>query len=169
MVYRSPHNRETVFTTVPGHPEWRAGSDGHIYLGDGTRIPEHRKEAGENRLRISCKTHGTYHDVARLIAASFWGDQSGGAVVHQNGNAADNRPENLRRVPQAGSNSSCAGRKRLSNSECRELHRQLDRGVPKTRIAVALGISPRCVRHHSTSCRCNFTAGPATLFQMSDQ
>lgn len=163
MSYRFPHEREKVFITVPGHPDWQACCDGHIYRHDGSRIPERRKEAGENRLRVSCNVHGGYHDVARLIAESFWGNRNGWAVIHKNGSTADNRPENLRWVPQAGSNSNSAGRKRLSISQCHELHRQLGRGTPKTRIAAALGISPRCVRHHNTSCRCNFTGKFARL------
>ena len=158
MAYRFPHDGEESFAAVPGHPEWWACSDGHIYRHDGTRIPERRKEAGENRLRVHCKVHGRYHDVAPLIAESFWGERDGGAVTHRNGNTADNRPENLRWVPQAGSNSNCAGRRKLTYLELRELHRQLERGIPKTRIADALGISPRCVRHHDKSCRCGFSS-----------
>ena len=163
MAYRFPHDGVEKFFAVPEHPEWWACSDGHIYRRDGTRIPERRKEAGENRLRVDCRVHGGYHDVARLIARSFWGEKDGGAVVHKNGNTADNRLENLRWVPQAGSNSNCAGRKNLNCRERLELHRQLDRGIPKTRIADALGISPRCVRHHNKSCRCKFLTTSPTL------
>ena len=164
MPYHPHQNHDVQYVEVPEHPGLLAGSDGHIYRRDGTRVPERRKEAGENRLRVGCRLHGGYDDVARLIAGAFWGNQNGGAVVHKNGNTADNRPENLRWVPQAGSNSNCAGRKKLSYGERRELHRQLEREIPKTRIADALGISPRCVRHHSKSCRCEFPpASPALL------
>ena len=163
MTNRQPHNCERAYVAIPGHPGWLACSDGHIYHENGKRLPEHRKEAGENRLRISCRTHGTYHCVARLVAESFWDVSNGGAVVHKNGNTADNRPENLRWVPQAGSNSNCAGRKKLSYAERRKLHRQLDQGIPKTRIADALGISPRCVRHHNKSCLCEFPTTSPTL------
>ena len=161
MTYRFPHDGERAFATMPGHPEWQACNDGHIYRLDGTRVPERRKEAGENRLRVSCSVHGGYHDVARLIAEAFWGNQVGRAAIHKNGNTADNRPTNLEWVPQAGSNSNCGRRRRLNSSERHDLHTQLDRGVPKTRIAAALDISPRCVRHHTTSCRCNFGDGSA--------
>ena len=163
MAYRFPHDRDNMFFIVPGHPEWWACSDGHIYRREGTRIPERRKEAGENRLRVNCRIHGGYHDVARLIAESFWTIASGGAVVHKNGNTADNRPENLKWVAQAGSNSNCVRQRKLSHSERYELHRQLNLGVPKTQIAAALEISPRCVRHHSKSCRCEFPAAYPTL------
>lgn len=163
MTNRQPHNRKPAYAEVPGHPGWLACSDGHVYRQNGQRLPEYRKEAGENRFRINCRTHGTYHCVARLIAEAFGGVSNGGAVVHKNGNTADNRPENLRWVPQAGFNSNCAGRKKLSYVERRELHRQLDQGIPKTRIADALGISPRCVRHHNKSCRCEFLNAPPTL------
>ena len=157
MVQPPPHDSEGWFVTVPGHPGLRACSDGHIYRLDGSRMPEHRKEAGENRFRISCSTHGTYHDVGRLIAMAFWGDQSGGATIHRNGNPADNRPQNLRWVQNAGTNSGSARRRRLNRFECREVHIRLNRGEPKTRIAADLEISPRCVRYHHNSCRCDFT------------
>ena len=157
MTYRQPHHREPVSAEVPGHPGWLARANGHIYWRNGVRVPEHRKEAGENRLRVNCQAHGTYHDVARLVASAFWGDQPSGAVIHRNGNTADNRPENLRWVPQAGSNSNASGRRRLSRAQCRQLHDLLSRGIAKTQIAVAMDISPRCVRHHNTSCQCSFT------------
>ena len=163
MPYHPHQNHDVQYVEVPEHPGLLAGSDGHIYRRDGTMLPEHRKEAGENRLRINCQAH-RYHDVARLIAGSFWRNQDGAAVVHKDGNTADNRPENLRWVPQAGSNSNCAGRKNLNYAQRRELHHQLDHGIPKTRIADALGISPRCVRHNSKSCRCEFPpTSPALL------
>ena len=150
------HNGVPIFKDIPGHPNWVACSDGHIYDRGGERLVEHRKEAGENRRRVHGRVHGTYHDVARLIAAAFWGQQPGCAVVHRNGNTSDNRPENLRSVSEAGRNSHCRPRRKLTLPELSELHRQLDKGVPKTRIAVALHISPRNVRYHSNSCRCGF-------------
>ena len=143
---------------IPGHPDWLASSDGHIYQTDGTLVREYRKEAGENRLRVSCKAHSRYHDVARLIYEA-WREPvlQGWSVIHRNGDTADNRPVNLRIVKEAGSNSYCAGRRRLTRGERQEIHRQLDLAVPKTRIGAAMGISPRCVRYHSTSCHCGFT------------
>ena len=163
MTYRQPHNRDPVLVDVPDHPGWYAGNDGHIYRCDGTRIPERPKEAGENRLRVSCASHGGYHYVARLVAGAFLGNRNGMAVTHKDGNPANNRPENLQWVDEAGSNSHCADRRRLNRSQRYEMHRRLDSGEPKTQIAVALGISPRCIRHHSSSCRCNFGAGPSNL------
>lgn len=151
------HNSVPIFKSILGHPNWVACSDGHIYEKGGQRLVEHRKEAGENRWRVHCRSHGTYHDVARLVAAAFWGLQSGCAVVHRNGNTSDNRPENLRSVSEAGINSHCGSRRKLSRAELSELHLQLESGVPKTRIAVALHTSPRNVRYHSRSCRCGFT------------
>ena len=151
-----PHGGTSIFKNVPGHPGWMACSDGHIYDRVGERLAEYRKEAGENRLRVTCQTHRTYHDVGRLIAETFLGFQHKSAVIHVNGDTADNRPENLRWVLQAGSNSNCGRRRRLSYTERHELHRQLNWGVPKTRIARALEISPRCVRRHANSCRCEF-------------
>ena len=150
------HNGVPIFKDIPGHPNWVACSDGHICYKGGERLVEHRKEAGENRWRVHCRVHGTYHDVARLVAAAFWDQQCGCAVVHRNGNTSDNRPENLRSVNEAGTNSHCGPRRKLNRLELSELHRQLERGVPKTRIAVALHISPRNVRYHSHSCRCRF-------------
>lgn len=155
----NPHHqkRGRIFNAVPNHPDWLACSDGHIYQQDGTVVPEHHKETGENRLRVNCVEHDGYHYVARLIAESFLGGLvQGSAVVHKNGDTADNRLTNLRLVREAGSHSSCATRRRLSRSQKRELHRQLASGVPKTQIATAVGTSPRNVRHHSTSCRCPF-------------
>lgn len=147
---------------IPGHPDWLASSDGHIYQTDGTIVREYRKEAGENRLRVSCKAHNSYHDVARLVCEA-WREPvpRGWAVIHRNGDTADNRPVNLYIVKEAGSNSYCAGRRKLTRGECWEIHRQLELEVPKTRIGAAMGISPRCVRYHSTSCHCGFTPSAA--------
>ena len=148
--------REVRFAAVPEHPSWQACTDGHIYSADGMRISEHRKEVGENRLRVNCAVHH-YHDAARLIAEAFWGSRTSGmSVVHKDSNTADNRLENLMLMVEAGSNSACGRRQKLSRSKKRELHRQLDLGIPKTHIAATLGISPRCVRHHHNSCRCAF-------------
>lgn len=147
---------------IPGHPDWLASSDGHIYRTDGTIVREYRKEAGENRLRVSCKIHGGYHDVARLVyEARREPVPRGWAVIHRNGDTADNRLANLGIVRAAGSNSHCTGSQRRTRREQREIHRQLDLGVPKTQIAKDLGVSPRCVRYHSTSCHCGFTPSAA--------
>ena len=140
---------------VPGHPDWLASSDGHIYRTTGERVTEYRKERGESRLRVSCKAHG-YHTVARLVWEAFYGSLPPGfAVLHRNGDIADNRPVNLHIEPSAGSHSSHSPRK-LTDEQKGEIHRQLDAGVAKTRIAESLGISPRGVRHHATDCRCDF-------------
>ena len=146
---------------VPGHPDWRASSDGHIYRTNGEQVPEYPKERGENRLRIRCKAHDYgYHTVARLVGEAFFGSvPSGFAVVHQNGAVADNRVANLHIERNAGSHSNHSPRKLLTEEQKEEVHRQLDAGIPKTQIAKSLGISPRAVRYHATSCSCNF--GPS--------
>ncbi len=143
-----------LLAAVPGHPGWQASSDGHIYTRSGSRVKEHRKEAGENRLRVSCQQHG-YHYVAKLIALSFLGlDAETHAVVHRNGNPADDRLSNLRLVRNAGANANCT-RKRLLNVHERSLpHRYIREGMAQTNIAVELDISTRCVRYHSGSCHC---------------
>ena len=146
---------------VPGHPDWRASSDGHIYRTTGERVHEYRKELGENRLRVSCKLHDHgYHTVARLVWEAFFGSLPPGfAVVHRNGDVTDNRPVNLRIEQSAGSYSNRSRKNPLTSEQKgevhRQVHRQLDEGIPKTRIAKSLGISPRGVRHHSTDCSCN--------------
>ena len=143
---------------VPGHPDWRASSDGHIYRTNGEQVLEYPKELGENRLRVRCKAHDHgYHTVARLVWEAFSGSlPSGFAAVHQNGDIADNRLSNLHIEQNAGSHSNHSPRKLLTEAQKVEVHRQLDAGIPKTQIAKSLGISPRAVRYHATSCRCNF-------------
>ena len=148
---------EAFFAVVPDHLEWRACQDGHIYRRDGSRFPEHRKEAGENRLRVSCKAHG-YHYVAKLIARAFFGPGANNhAVIHRNGDPSDNRLSNLQLAREAGSNSYCKGRRRLTTARRQELHHLLHEGMAQTAIASELDISPRCVRYHVTSCQCPFT------------
>ena len=140
---------------IPGHPEWLASSDGHIYRTNGERVPEYRKELGESRLRVSCQAHG-YDSVAKLAWEAFFGIVPPGfAVVHQNDEITDNRPANLRVVRSAGSHSNRSHRKLLTAQQKIEVHRQLDAGMAKTRIAFSFGISPRCVRYHAKSCRCH--------------
>ena len=149
---------DNALIDVPNHPGWQACQDGHIYRNDGSRLPEHRKEAGENRLRVSCKTHG-YHYVAKLIARSFFGpDADNHAVIHINGDPSDDRLSNLKLVREAGSNSYCKGSRRLTAARRQELHRLLREGIPQTTIACELRVSPRCVRYHGTSCQCPYSA-----------
>ena len=152
---RNAHGPDGQFAEVPGHQGWRANVDGHIYTRNGSRVKEHRKEAGENRLRVNCKQHG-YHYVAKLIARSFLGpDAETLAVIHANGNSADNRLPNLRLVKNAGVNANCAGRRLLSVHERSILHQHIRDGMAQTDIAVEMGISTRCVRyHHDGSCHC---------------
>ena len=142
---------------VPGHPDWLASSDGHIYRTTGERVPEYRKELGEIRPRVSCKVHDHgYHTVARLIWKAFYGSLPPGfAVVHRNGDVADNRPVNLHIEESTGSYANRSRKNPLSSEQRGEVHRQLDAGIAKTRIAVSVGISPRGVRHHATDCSCN--------------
>ena len=142
---------------ILGHPNWLASSDGHIYRTTGEQVPEYHKERGESRLRVSCNVHGYgYHTVARLVWEAFYGGVPPGfAVLHWNGDISDNRPANLHIARSAGSHSNHSPRNLLTGQHKSEIHRQLDAGIAKTRIAVSLGISPRCVRRHATSCRCN--------------
>ena len=142
---------------IPVHPDWMASSDGHIYRTTGERVHEYRKELGENRLRVSCKLHDHgYHTVARLVWETFFGRLPPDfAVVHRNGNVTDNRPVNLRIEQSAGYYSNRSRKNLLTSEQKGEVHRQLDEGIPKTRIAKSLGISPRGVRHHATDCSCN--------------
>ena len=148
---------------IPGHPEWLASSDGHIYRTTGERVPEYRKERGESRPRVSCQAHG-YDSVAKLVREAFFGIVPPGfAVVHQNDDITDNRPANLRVVQNAGSHSNRSHRKLLTIQQKIEVHRQLDAGMAKTRIAFSFGISPRCVRYHATSCRCHSGPSPKLL------
>ena len=146
---------------ILGHPDWLASSDGHIYRTTEERVHEYRKELGENRLRVSCKLHDHgYHTVARLVREAFFGSLPPGfAVVHRNGDVTDNRPVNLRIEQSAGSYSNRSRKNPLTSEQKgevhRQVHRQLDEGIPKTRIAKSLGISPRGVRHHATDCNCN--------------
>lgn len=152
----SGQDKEVLLMDVPNHMDWQACRDGHIYRRDGSRLAEYRKEAGENRLRVSCKTHG-YHYVAKLLARAFFGpDADSQAVVHINGDPSDNRLSNLRLVREAGSNSHCKGSRRLSLARRQELHRLLHEGMAQTAIACELRISPRCVRYHATSCQCSY-------------
>ncbi len=146
--------KDNAPTDIPNHQDWQACQDGHIYQRDGSRLPEHRKEAGENRLRVSCKAHG-YHYVAKLIARAFLGpDADNHAVIHSNGDPSDNRLFNLQLAREAGSNSYCKGRRRLTTPDREELHRLLRSGMSQTDIACELHISPRSVRYHATSCQC---------------
>ena len=147
---------------VPGHPDWRASSDGHIYRTTGERVHEYRKERGESRPRVSCKLHDHgYHTVARLVWEAFFGSLPPGfAVLHRNCDLSDNRPANLHIARSAGSHSNHSPRNPLTSQQKSEINRKLDAGIAKTRIAASLGISPRRVRHHATSCRCN--RGPST-------
>ena len=139
---------------IPEHPLWFADQDGHIYQADGRPVCEHRKEAGEERLRVSCFRHG-YHDVAKLIATAFFGACALQLhVVHANGNTGDIRRINLKLVAASGSFAHRAGSRRLTRTEKEQVHQMLHLGYPKTAIGVALRISPRCVRYHATSCRC---------------
>ena len=142
---------------ILGHPDWLASSDGHIYRTTGERVHEYRKELGENRLRVSCKLHDHgYHTVARLVWGAFFGSLPPGfAVLHRNGDLSDNRPPNLHIARSAGSHSNHSLRNLLTGQQKSEIHRQLDAGIAKTRIAASLGISPRGVRHHATDCSCN--------------
>ena len=146
---------------ILGHPDWLASSDGHIYRTTGERVHEYRKELGENRLRVSCNLHDHgYHTVARLVWETFFGSLPPSfAVVHRNGDVTDNRPVNLSIEQSAGSYSNRSRKNPLTSEQKgevhREVHRQLDEGIPKTRIAKSLGISPRGVRHHATDCSCN--------------
>ena len=147
---------ESALMDVPNHPGWQACQDGHIYRRDGSRLAGYRKEAGENRPRVYCKTHG-YHYVSKLIARSFFGpDADNHAVIHINGDPSDNRLSNLKLVREAGSNSHCKGRRRLTDARRLELHRLLRAGMTQTTIACELRISPRCVRYHATSCQCQY-------------
>ena len=141
---------------VPGHPDWLASSDGHIYRTTGEWVPEYRKELGEIRPRVSCKVHDHgYHTVARLVWEAFYGIVPPGfAVVHQNSDVADNRVANLRIEQSAGSYANRSRKNPLTSEQRGEVHRQLDAGIVKTRIAASLGISPRGVRHHATDCSC---------------
>lgn len=159
--------RNDLLAGVPGHPGWQASSDGHIYTRDGSRVKEHRKEAGENRLRVSCKQHG-YHYVAKLIALSFLGpDADTHAVVHRNGNPADNRLSNLRLVRNAGINANCSERRLLNVRERSLLHQHIRDGMAQTDIAVEMGISTRCVRYHSGSCHCPNAVRTGSVAQLA--
>lgn len=142
-----------ITAPIPGHPDWLACADGHIYRSDGRIVSEHQKEAGENRLRVSCPVHG-YDYVAKLIAHAFLGPNAlTYAVIHRNRVPWDNRLSNLRLVKEAGSNSNLPSARRLSSNQLEALHTLLRRGVPKTRIALILGVSPRCVRQHARRTR----------------
>ena len=165
---RRVHGPDGQFAEVPGHPGWRANVDGHIYTRNGSRVKEHRKEAGENRLRVNCTQH-RYHYVAKLVAAAFWGpDAETFAVVHMNENPADNRLSNLRLVRDAGMNSNCSGKRLLNLHERSLLHRYIRDGVAQTDIAVELGISTRCVRyHHNGSCHCPNAVRTGSVAQLA--
>ena len=143
-----------MFSPIPSHPDWLACTDGHIYNRDGTRIKEYLKEAGERRFRVYCSTH-RYHNVPNLIAEAFLGPApNGSALIHKNGDSADNRLSNLRYVREAGSASNFGRKVKMSTAALRELHSLISIGVAHTKIAKRLGISPRCVRYHKKRCGC---------------
>ena len=165
---RNAHEPKGSLVEVPGHSGWRASTDGHIYTHDGLRVREHPKEAGENRLRVNCKQH-RYHYVAKLIARSFLGpDAETNAVIHVNGNTADNRLPNLRLVRNAGVNANCTGKRLLSVHERSLLHQHIRDGKAQTDIAVQMGISTRCVRyHHNGSCHCPNAVQTGSVSQLA--
>ena len=141
---------------IPSHPELFAGADGHIYDHLGSRVAAYLKEAGEKRFRVYCRLHG-YHSVARLVAEAFFGPIAPGlSVVHRDGDPSNNMPTNLELVREAGQASNYRSRTKMTPEAIRELHVRLSLGIRHTHIARDLGITPRCVRYHKNSCRCQF-------------
>ena len=160
------HTSRTV--DVPGHTNWIACIDGHIYQRDGVPVREYVKERGERRMRVHCKECRCYHYVARLVAESFRGPAVvGKSVVHRNGDPSDNRLCNLKFAEEAGTNSHSGKTHRLSEFELTELHRRIDAGDPHTVIAAGFGVSPRTVRNHAGKCCCSSAIRDGGFAQMS--
>ena len=157
---------EVTLKPIPGCPGYLAGSDGTIWSempGRNGRwqslhvIQPYRDKRGYMHVTLRCNQTKRRYSVHQLVALTFHGLRPDGYVVrHRNGNASDNRPENLIYGTQAeniadkdthgtairGDRSYLA---KITDEQATEILRRMNAGESQAALAREFGIADATV------------------------